>query len=493
MADADKLALRPAAVAVEAAAVAATSGITALQALTEVGRLAPGQRVLVIGASGGVGSFAVQLAKALGAGRVTAVAGTASAELVRAIEGRRGHRPPARAHRRPGRSLRPRRRHRRPQPAPAPPGAGPHRHPRDRGRRGRQPRHRERAGSCVASCSRRSCGPASRPSSAREHHESMDALARHLADRSVVPAIGARWDLAQVPAALRALESGVTSGKSLVLVDDTDADPDGLSAATPRPEPKPNPPPRRSRHDRHRPPGPTRSHHGRAAHRPPVHPPTSPRRAALIAGVGYVALFVLAVFANFFVFEAMLVPGDATATAANIADAPGLFRLGVVAFLAIFVIDVVVAWALHLLFRADDHDLSLASAWLRLAYTLMLGVGVVFLAQALQLAGGSGFLAALDADAERRRPSWRWTASRWRGWSAWSPSACTWVRSGALLLRSRRGPGPWPCCSWLRASPTCSTRSPTSCSATTSGTRRPSSPWWPCPPWWPRAGSACGC
>ena len=59
----------------------------------------------------------------------------------------------------------------------------------------------------------------------REHHESMDALARHLADGSVVPAIGARWDLAQVPAALRALESGVTSGKSLVLVDDTDADP----------------------------------------------------------------------------------------------------------------------------------------------------------------------------------------------------------------------------------------------------------------------------
>ncbi|MBX3286884.1 MAG: DUF4386 family protein [Actinobacteria bacterium] len=172
----------------------------------------------------------------------------------------------------------------------------------------------------------------------------------------------------------------------------------------------------------------------------PVHPPTSPRRAALIAGVGYVALFVLAVFANFFVFEAMLVPGDATATAANIADAPGLFRLGVVAFLAIFVIDVVVAWALHLLFRADDHDLSLASAWLRLAYTLMLGVGVVFLAQALQLAGGSGFLAALDADARAAQALVALDSFE----VAWLVGLVAFGLHlgalGALLLRSRRGP-----------------------------------------------------
>lgn len=76
-----KLALKPANVSFEHAAASAVSGITALQALTEVGNLQPGQNVLIVGASGGVGSFAVQLAKALGA-EVTAVASTRNIDLL---------------------------------------------------------------------------------------------------------------------------------------------------------------------------------------------------------------------------------------------------------------------------------------------------------------------------------------------------------------------------------------------------------------------------
>ena len=60
------------------------SAATALQALCDHGRLEPGQRVLLIGASGGVGSYAVQIAKALGA-EVTAVASTAKLDLVRSL------------------------------------------------------------------------------------------------------------------------------------------------------------------------------------------------------------------------------------------------------------------------------------------------------------------------------------------------------------------------------------------------------------------------
>jgi NADPH:quinone reductase-like Zn-dependent oxidoreductase len=61
------LARKPANLTFEQAAAVPISGMTALQGLRDVGRVQPGQQVLVIGAAGGVGSFAVQLAHAFGA------------------------------------------------------------------------------------------------------------------------------------------------------------------------------------------------------------------------------------------------------------------------------------------------------------------------------------------------------------------------------------------------------------------------------------------
>jgi NADPH:quinone reductase-like Zn-dependent oxidoreductase len=80
----DKLARRPASLTVEQAAVVPISALTALQALTDVGRVQQGQTVLITGASGGVGSYAVQIAKALGA-EVTGVCSTAKLDLVRSL------------------------------------------------------------------------------------------------------------------------------------------------------------------------------------------------------------------------------------------------------------------------------------------------------------------------------------------------------------------------------------------------------------------------
>lgn len=79
-----KLTPKPADLTFEQAATVAISGLTALQGLRDHGRIEPGQEVLVIGASGGVGSFAVQIAKALGA-RVTGVCSTNKVEMVRSI------------------------------------------------------------------------------------------------------------------------------------------------------------------------------------------------------------------------------------------------------------------------------------------------------------------------------------------------------------------------------------------------------------------------
>ena len=117
--------------------------------------------------------------------------------------------------------------------------------------------------------------------------------------------------------------------------------------------------------------------------------PAAPRTAARWAGLGYLSIFVLAIFATFLAVGSVVDPGDAAATAANLADSEATVRLATVAFLAIFLVDVVIAWALHALLRGVHHYLSLVAAWFRLAYTVMLGVALVFLHLALVLVGDS--------------------------------------------------------------------------------------------------------
>jgi NADPH:quinone reductase-like Zn-dependent oxidoreductase len=75
---------KPAAISFEQAAAVPTNGVTALQALRDWAQVKPGQKVLINGASGGVGTFAVQIAKALGA-EVTGVCSTKNVDLVRSI------------------------------------------------------------------------------------------------------------------------------------------------------------------------------------------------------------------------------------------------------------------------------------------------------------------------------------------------------------------------------------------------------------------------
>ena len=84
VARADRLLPKPGNVTFEQAAVVPISGFAALQAVREQGGVRSGQRVLIIGAGGGVGTFAVQIAKADGA-EVTGVCSASKAELVRSI------------------------------------------------------------------------------------------------------------------------------------------------------------------------------------------------------------------------------------------------------------------------------------------------------------------------------------------------------------------------------------------------------------------------
>jgi NADPH:quinone reductase-like Zn-dependent oxidoreductase len=80
----NKLAPKPANLTFEQAAVVPISGLTALQAVRDSGKVQPGEKVLILGASGGVGTFAVQIAKSFGAD-VTGVCSTTKVDMVRSL------------------------------------------------------------------------------------------------------------------------------------------------------------------------------------------------------------------------------------------------------------------------------------------------------------------------------------------------------------------------------------------------------------------------
>lgn len=226
------LAHKPAGLGFEQAAVVPVSGVTALVAVRDAGRVQAGQHVLVVGASGGVGTYAVQLAKAFGA-EITGVCSTAKLDLVRSIGADHvidytvsdnpapdntapDHTPPAFAHgnqrydvivfvngtagvSRLRRALAPR-------------GTLVVVGGEDGGRwlgLGRQlralalsPFVRQRLTTFVA----------------RPRRAELDALSALIQSGKVTPVVGASYPLAQVPEALRALEAGQARGKIAITV-----------------------------------------------------------------------------------------------------------------------------------------------------------------------------------------------------------------------------------------------------------------------------------
>lgn len=214
----DKLAIKPANLSFEQAAVASVSGITALQALTDVGKLQAGQRVLVLGASGGVGTYAVQLAKTLGA-VVTGVASTAKLDLVRSlgadqvvdyattdfaarddrfdlildIGGRNSVSRLRRVLTEDGTLVI----------------VGGEDGNRFTGGVGRQVR---------AIALSPFVGQRLTTFIGTEHYSFMERLAEHLVSGQVVPVIGQQFDLAEVPEAMRRLAAGRASGKTAIVV-----------------------------------------------------------------------------------------------------------------------------------------------------------------------------------------------------------------------------------------------------------------------------------
>ena len=122
----------------------------------------------------------------------------------------------------------------------------------------------------------------------------------------------------------------------------------------------------------------------------------SQQRAARIAGVGYLLIIFLAIFAEFFVRTALIIPGDATATARNIIDNEMQYRLGIVSWIVVVICDIFVAWALYLLFKPVNKSLSLITMLFRLIYIAIKGASLIYFMMALQMILGAESYSAID-------------------------------------------------------------------------------------------------
>ncbi|MBN2349782.1 MAG: DUF4386 domain-containing protein [Bacteroidales bacterium] len=122
----------------------------------------------------------------------------------------------------------------------------------------------------------------------------------------------------------------------------------------------------------------------------------SMKNMAKIAGFGYLVIFISGFFANFFVLQSLIVPGNATETASNILGSEPLFRFGILSFIIMVIFDVVLSWALYVLFKPVMKNLSLLTAWLRLVNSTIFGIALYNLINVLNLLSGAEYLSVFD-------------------------------------------------------------------------------------------------
>jgi hypothetical protein len=122
------------------------------------------------------------------------------------------------------------------------------------------------------------------------------------------------------------------------------------------------------------------------------------RTAAIIAGLALLTMAVAAPFAELYVYPKFLVPGSAAEIAKNIIANRILFVSGVFGYLITFICDVVAAWALYVLLKPVNDNLSLLTAWFRLVYTVIALVALVNLVTVLRLLSTADYLTVLGPD-----------------------------------------------------------------------------------------------
>ena len=125
---------------------------------------------------------------------------------------------------------------------------------------------------------------------------------------------------------------------------------------------------------------------------------TSLRMAALIAGIGLLIMVVAAPFAELFVFPKLVVPGNAAETTQNIIANQSLFTSAIFGYLITFICDLIVAWALYVLLKPVNEELSLLTAWFRWVYTVIALDALLNLVTILRILNASDILTGSQLD-----------------------------------------------------------------------------------------------
>ncbi|MBU0474732.1 MAG: DUF4386 domain-containing protein [Bacteroidetes bacterium] len=118
--------------------------------------------------------------------------------------------------------------------------------------------------------------------------------------------------------------------------------------------------------------------------------------AAIIAGISLLLMAIIAPIANFSIFQELIDPSDVAKTVSNIRENIGIFRIGIVLFFIVALLDILVAWALYIFLRQQNKSLSLLTAWLRVVYASILCVVIINLINVLQLLNGADYLSVFS-------------------------------------------------------------------------------------------------
>ncbi len=120
------------------------------------------------------------------------------------------------------------------------------------------------------------------------------------------------------------------------------------------------------------------------------------RKIAVITGFGLLIMAILAPIVHMNIFPSIIIKGDAQTTAINLKSSLSIFRLGILFYLIIAVLDIIVAWGLYVIVEPVNKNISLLSAWFRIIYAAILVAALSNLLNIFQFTDNSLFLNVLE-------------------------------------------------------------------------------------------------